>query len=196
MNGVRSTYMRKGYLLTALAAAVLLAASSGTAYAQSIGFVGSSGMVSETASMEAGALEAPHKITVKASGFSSTKRPAGVMVTPSANISVAIETAEGRSLVAAADNAADLAIDLIAHFADRDEVVLVVAQNNNAGGIQDGSVDGNWLDEKIKLTLSAATGTSISPNVYTLTVDDSHVAPVAKFDAPSFTLTEGSDPRW
>ena len=34
MNGVRSTYMRKGYLLTALAAAVLLAASSGTAWAQ------------------------------------------------------------------------------------------------------------------------------------------------------------------
>ena len=34
MNGVRSTYMRKGYLLTALAAAVLLAASSGTALAQ------------------------------------------------------------------------------------------------------------------------------------------------------------------
>ena len=29
MNGVRSIYMRKGYLLTALAAAVLLAASSG-----------------------------------------------------------------------------------------------------------------------------------------------------------------------
>ena len=34
MNGARSTYMRKGYLLTALAAAVLLAASSGTAQAQ------------------------------------------------------------------------------------------------------------------------------------------------------------------
>ena len=38
MNGARSTFMRKGFLLTALAAAVLLAASSGTAYAQSIGF--------------------------------------------------------------------------------------------------------------------------------------------------------------
>ena len=37
MNGARSTYMRKGYLLTALAAAVLLAASSGTAYAQLTG---------------------------------------------------------------------------------------------------------------------------------------------------------------
>ena len=49
MNGARSTYMRKGYLLTALAAAVLLAASSGTAYAQrvTIGFTETSGMVSE-----------------------------------------------------------------------------------------------------------------------------------------------------
>ena len=45
MNGARSTFMRKGYLLTALAAAVLLAASPGTASAQSIGFVGSSGSV-------------------------------------------------------------------------------------------------------------------------------------------------------
>ena len=36
MNGVRSTYMRKGYLPTALAAAVLLAASSGTAWAQQL----------------------------------------------------------------------------------------------------------------------------------------------------------------
>ena len=41
--------MRKGYLLTALAAAVLLAASSGTAYAQSIGFVGTSATLGEGA---------------------------------------------------------------------------------------------------------------------------------------------------
>ena len=34
MNGARSIFMRKGYWLTALAAIVLLAASSGTAYAQ------------------------------------------------------------------------------------------------------------------------------------------------------------------
>ena len=34
MNGVRTIFKRKGYLLTALAAAVLLAASSGTALAQ------------------------------------------------------------------------------------------------------------------------------------------------------------------
>ena len=34
MNGARSIFMRKGYLLTALAAIVLLAASPGTASAQ------------------------------------------------------------------------------------------------------------------------------------------------------------------
>ena len=39
MNGARTTFMRRGYLLTALAAAVLLAASPGIASAQSVGFV-------------------------------------------------------------------------------------------------------------------------------------------------------------
>ena len=34
MNVARSTFVRRGYLLTALAVAVLLAASSGTAWAQ------------------------------------------------------------------------------------------------------------------------------------------------------------------
>ena len=34
MNVARSTFMRKGYLLTALAVAVLLAGSAGTAWAQ------------------------------------------------------------------------------------------------------------------------------------------------------------------
>ena len=46
MNGVRSISMRKGYLLTALAAAVLLAASSGTAQAQT-------GLSAITATLEA-----------------------------------------------------------------------------------------------------------------------------------------------
>ena len=36
MNGARSTFMRKGYWLTALAAIVLLAASPGTAQAQDL----------------------------------------------------------------------------------------------------------------------------------------------------------------
>ena len=50
MNGSRSTVMRKGYLLTALAAAVLLAASPGTAVAQTTGITitgPTNGMVNE-----------------------------------------------------------------------------------------------------------------------------------------------------
>ena len=38
MNVARSIFMRKGYLLTALAVAVLLAGSAGTAWAQTTGF--------------------------------------------------------------------------------------------------------------------------------------------------------------
>ena len=196
MNGARTTYMRRGYLLTALAAAVLLAASPGTASAQSsIGFVGDSGMVAETASMEAGALEGPHKITVRASGFSAAQRPSTVGITANAAISVTVQSATGRTLQALADVAAGDAILTSGHtyFATNDEIVLVVAQDNNDTSTQDGSPDANWLDERIRFTLTAAAGTSISPNVYTLTVDDSHVAPVARFTTPSFTLTEGSE---
>ena len=68
MNGVRSTYMRKGYLLTALAAAVLLAASSGTAYAQSVGFVGTSATMGEGASPAATTPE-PVMVEINVSGL-------------------------------------------------------------------------------------------------------------------------------
>ena len=68
MNGVRSISMRKGYLLTALAAAVLLAASSGTAYAQSIGFSGSSATMMEGAAPGMGTPN-PVTITINISGL-------------------------------------------------------------------------------------------------------------------------------
>ena len=68
MNGVRSISMRKGYLLTALAAAVLLAASSGTAYAQSIGFSGSSNSVMEGATPDA-KTPAPIVVEINISGL-------------------------------------------------------------------------------------------------------------------------------
>ena len=68
MNGVRSTYMRKGYLLTALAAAVLLAASSGTALAQSVGFVGTSATMGEGASPAAHTAD-PITVEIDVSGL-------------------------------------------------------------------------------------------------------------------------------
>ena len=69
MNVARSTFVRRGYLLTALAVAVLLFASSGTAWAQTkisatSRFSGSSGTLPEGAdldrSQQAAALEGDH----------------------------------------------------------------------------------------------------------------------------------------
>ena len=74
MNRVRSTFMRKGYWLTAFAAAVLLAASSGTAVAQttpSVGFVTTSGSVAEDAT-SASSTPALLMVTVRATGLPSS----------------------------------------------------------------------------------------------------------------------------
>ena len=158
--------MRKGYLLTALAAAVLLAASSGTAYAQSIGFVGSSGSVSETASLESGALEGPLEITVRASGLRSVGTSGRidalgtVMLTSSHDISIAIvtradprseqEDVEAGTVYEGGDGDGD---GLRAgDFTSSDEVTLVIAQSAT------GDKDPNWLDEEITLTLDAGAG--------------------------------------
>ena len=67
MNVARSTFVRRGYLLTALAVAVLLAASSGTAWAQTIGFSTSRGTLQEGASIAANT-EDPLTISITRSG--------------------------------------------------------------------------------------------------------------------------------
>ena len=70
MNGAKSTFMRMGYWLTALAAAVLLAASPGTALAQSVGFVGSSSTMMEGASPDA-MTPAPITVDINVSGLTA-----------------------------------------------------------------------------------------------------------------------------
>ena len=196
MNGARTTFMRRGYLLTALAAVVLLAASPGTASAQSIGFVGSSGSVAETASMEAGAFESPHRITISATGVPASQRTAildAVTLTVNGVVRVApisATTGQPGAAVAAAGtpaSPAEITIAAANFGASSNEASFLVVQG------EDGSKDDNWRDERIRFTLTAGAGISISPNVYTLTVDDVDTAPVAKFNAPSFTLTEGSE---
>ena len=71
MNVARSTLVRRGYLLTALALAVLLAASSGTAWAQSLRFNTSRATVEEGASASDTAAPTPLKVTISrsSSGF-------------------------------------------------------------------------------------------------------------------------------
>ena len=67
MKVSRSTFTRRGYLLTALTVAVLLAASSGIAWAQTIGFRTSRGTLEEGASTEP-ATAVPLKVTITRSG--------------------------------------------------------------------------------------------------------------------------------
>ena len=71
MNVARSTLVRRGYLLTALALAVLLAASSGTAWAQSLRFNTARATVEEGASTTDTAAPTPVTVTISrsASGF-------------------------------------------------------------------------------------------------------------------------------
>ena len=66
MNVARSTLVRRGYLLTALAVAVLLAASSGTAWAQTIGFRQSRGRASPGTLEEGASMDpsTPGRVTV------------------------------------------------------------------------------------------------------------------------------------
>ena len=108
MNGARTTYMRKGYLLTALAAAVLLAASSGTAWAQSIGFDKTSGSVMENA-FSWDLAPSPRstlrwRLKVRVSGLppvGDTKRAAGELATTLGAVTVSQhqpENAAGRSI--------------------------------------------------------------------------------------------------
>ena len=74
MNGVRSIFRRKGYLLTALTAAVLLAASSGTAYAQGEVSDISVSLASATVD-EGGQATATLKFTVTAGEFGVGANP-------------------------------------------------------------------------------------------------------------------------
>ena len=195
MNGVRTTFMRRGYLLTALSALLLLAASTGTASAQSIGFVDSSGSVSETGTIAADALQEPLEIKIRVSGLhpvGDPRRSTGdlgdVSLTSDGAVSIA-QVTRANSRANAADVTAGSAYASLtaASFTSTDEVTLVVAQTNTAGK------DSNWHGEEIELTLDAGSGIDVSPAVYTVMVQDVDVPPVAKFDTPSFTLTEGSE---
>ena len=179
MNGARSTFMRKGYLLTALAAAVLLAASPGTASAQSVGFVGESGTLMEAATT-APNTPAPLQVRVRATGL-----PTGAMRTAdsveAAIGTISVNVPGGLTATISDGTATDL------NFDEEDEVTITLVPT---------TADTNWLDEKIVLKLTSdADDIAPTPGTFTVTVDDDDVAPVAKFthvNAPNVSLQEAS----
>ena len=191
MNGARSTFKRKGYLLTALAAAVLLAASPGTASAQvSIGFGAASGTVAEGADNNPATMGARSlQITLTASGLvaDNPATDANERLDPLGMVRIA--GGAELSFTDADNGAVDVTADLAARFERSSTVTLFVHQT---------TADGNWMDEKYSLKLSAGDDTnvvSVTRDVFMLTVDDADVAPVAKFkhvNAPNISLQEAS----
>ena len=213
MNGVRTIFRRKGYLLTALAAAVLLAASSGTAYAQSIGFDKISGSVMEKAFVgpATGSNSSKHpplEIKVRVKGLppvgdngrmaaAADLAPLVVVVGPA--VPPAAVEREAPALVIyrvrpkangvpqGSEPIVEGAIEAIL-FDTTDEVTLLVAPGAGAA-----TTDGDWVDNDVVITLSAGSGILSSPNQVVVTVIDQEVAPVVKFDRTGVLLSEDSE---
>ena len=222
MNGARSTFMRKGYLFTALAAAVLLAASSGTAYAQSIGFSGSSNSMMEGAAPGMGTPN-PITITINVRGLTlegdDANREDGLGVITL--VHDADNDYAGQADRDTRENGNERRIWVDGESSALDEGRIGTGQGesdleehpdapgkygvssgdfipyDNNGVIKlviiDPSGDGNWVDNKFTINIeSDKLGVSPNPGSYSVTVIDDDVQPTASFDKSSVRLTEGT----
>ena len=181
MNGVRSTYMRKGYLLTALAAAVLLAASSGTASAQSVGWNMSTGSVSEGSS---DAANTPAQLVVKI--LRSGTPPQGTSV----DDYFGTITVQG---LGATGVDATISVSTMPGSGNVSDQGAITWVNNEATMVINGDTDDNWMDETVTLKLqSSEAGVTPSPGTLRISVMDTDVQPVARFSKGSISLTEDS----
>ena len=212
MNGARSTSMRKGYLLTALAAAVLLAASPGIASAQSVSFTTSSGTVPEGATGAANT-PGPLHIYVEISGI--VDDPATMDMDESTtstdgagNIQIEhdLDTAsDGSTRLTNVDPTNANARRVWQRAAGQLTAIESGATNLSYRGNgrlelviidpMEGE-DGNWKDEKYALKLQSTGDNSSGVSdggVFNVTIVDDEVAPVAKFSKKSISLTEDSN---
>ena len=213
MNGARSTFMRKGYWLTALAAVVLLAASPGTALAQSIGFSGTSDSMMEGATPDA-KTPAPLVIEIHISGLTlegdDADREDGLgMITIDHNADLAYPGQATRSgdmqrvwidgESSALDESETVSdSNLVEHTELSGKYGLPTGGEihyDNNGVIRlviiDPSGDGNWMDNDFIMDIeSNMLGISASPGSFKVTVTDTSVQPTAKFSKTSVVLTE------
>ena len=186
MNVARTIFMRKGYLLTALAAAVLLAASSGTALAQSVDFTKDGGSVQEGATSVS--TTAPLlTVTIAASGL-----PAG----PAGNDSDGNATDRQKAIDALGDvtlqtvNVGSGGTDVVTvttpgdiddAFADSDTVNVTITPTD----------DDDWKDESFSLKL-LSTSNIATGRPFSGTVLDDEAVPTASFSRTSIRINEES----
>ena len=173
MNGVRSTFMRRGYLLTALSALLLLAASAGTASAQSVSFSATTGVVPEGVTVDTAQAQ---RFRVK---ITRSPAPAAPNSDNLGTISVVVTQAASEFTVTPDDNNGILA-DI--EFNINNEATLFITQGE----------DEDWLSESVTLALrSSNAGTSIGAPLVAKS-EDNEVQPTAKFSRTSVSLTENS----
>ena len=176
MNGVRSTFMRRGYLLTALSALLLLAASPGTASAQNVSFSASSGEVREGAPS---AGNPAFRVTIsRTPAPSQGDDPVGnvsLVATPAIADFTAVDDWTFTTIPANA-----IAADGTITFSNNSVVVDIGK-----------AVDTDWDNEKLTLTVN--TDTALTPTArLVVTATDVNAQPTASFRPNVVRLTEGS----
>ena len=221
MNVARSTLVRRGYLLTALAVAVLLAASSGTAWAQSVRFDRSTGTLEESAS-DAPATPAPLKVTISRSGnFDSADTTDDGMSEPDTTFAAytgdqlqieveyngqALVAGDGFTITARSGTATDVEITTgaatgvafgpdISTPDDRATRIELTIEDTDPD-------DGDWNEEQLVLKLSSTAafdahvrredGVILGTRQLTVTVTDDERLPQFKFTPPGIQLAQGN----
>ncbi len=197
MNGARTTFMRRGYLLTALAAVVLLAASPGTASAQtvfgSVKFTDTVGAVSEGASA-AHPTKRPLQVTLERTLKTVNGNPsdsADADRTFTIDIDSSPAAADGTAIypltLTAVRGATVTGTSLVFNLNTTEAVLSIVPGDGTTP--QD---DADWDNETFYVSLSHGdAGVEIGPRL-AVTVEDDDAQPVVSFSSPSITLTEGS----
>ena len=221
MNGSRSTLMRKGYLLTALFAAVLLAASSGTAWAQGVGFTGSSSRTMTEGASPAMTTAAPIEIELRISGLilegDDADPDALGVLTIQHNADVA-PPGEGDALTGAerrvwidSDSSALDGSAFGSHgnpaAAPHDSLYGLDGDAAGAGSnvipydnngvvklvIIDPEGDDDWVDSSFTMTLRASgQGIAANPASVKVRITDINSQPTVSFSKTSVNLTEAS----
>ena len=230
MNVERSTFMRKGYLFTALAVAVLLAGSSGTAWAQTI--TASSRFTRSSATLQEGADDglntpAPLKVTIRRSTKSRNDpyntgqdhlkiafeyNGAPVSATNGGSSFEVFEVTEEGVQVGGGTALTIIGTGDELFFgpsgvmrdedhdgdSDTDELMVNVAKTEIFLTIEDVADDGDWIPEKLVLTLSRGPGAGMTDvrdftSKFTVTITDDDPQPVFNFDPNNIQLAEGNE---
>ena len=175
MNGVRSTFMRRGYLLTALAALLLLAASAGTASAQSVGFSQTTGTVIE--GVEANDAQG-RQFRVKITRSPRPQQGDDNVGTVSIVTTPEDATTAGWAITHPTNGSNDsIAFDI------NNESTLVITQTED---------NTNWKSEKLTIALRAAGANTSIGAPLVVQSQDNEVQPSAMFTRNSIRLTENS----